>query len=282
MTDLISSTNSSLMKLYNLEGDFDETLRQYKQAYLNYISVLQSQKPKYSIIKNTDFPGNNLVQCQKLSPEICEGNCDITSKCFGFSYDTRNNANICYAKSSEMSPTTPVNGVDLYVKNIDLEKSILVVESLNSKLIVINQKIIDQLNEIQPNVDSIGSENKKKLEEAVTIYESLLVEKIKIEKLKNEQQTVSIENSFSQKNFTHQYSQYIFWIILFCIMFLITMKFVLFPTSEINPSRFFFWLFISSFLFVSILFLYIPSGFMIFCTILAYLSLGFLGILPLP
>jgi len=279
MTDLISSTNSSLMKLYNLEGDFDETLRQYKQAYLNYISVLQSQKPKYSIIKNTDFPGNNLVQGQNLSPEICEANCDITSKCFGFSYDSQN---ICYAKSSEMSPTKPVNGVDLYVKNRDLEKSILTIEYLNSKLIVLNQKIIDQLNAIQPNIDSIGSENKKKLEEALTIYESLLVEKNKIENLKNEQQTVSIENSFSEKSLTHQYAQYIFWIILFCIMFLITMKFVLFPGSAINPLRFFFWLFVSSFLFVSVLFLYLPSGFMIFCTILAYLSLGFIGILPLP
>lgn len=282
MTDLISSTNSSLIKLYNLEADFDETLRQYKQSYLNYISVLQSQPPKYSIIKNTDFSGNNLAQGQNLSPEICEGNCDITSKCYGFSYDTRNNANICYAKSSEMSPTTSVNGVDLYVKNTDLEKSILIVESLNSKLIVINQQIIDQLNAIQPNIESIGSENKKKLEEALTIYEELLGEKNKIEKLKNEQQTVSIENSFSEKSLSHQYAQYIFWIILFCIIFLITMKFVLFPGSAINPLRFFFWLFVSAFLFVSVLFLYLPSGFMIFCTILAYLSLGFLGILPLP
>ena len=32
-------TNSSLLELYNLEGEFDNTLLQYKKEYANYINL---------------------------------------------------------------------------------------------------------------------------------------------------------------------------------------------------------------------------------------------------
>uniref|UniRef100_A0A6C0LE08 Uncharacterized protein n=1 Tax=viral metagenome TaxID=1070528 RepID=A0A6C0LE08_9ZZZZ len=39
---------SNSLELYNLEGDFDETLRQYKQAYVNYIEILKNSKSNSS------------------------------------------------------------------------------------------------------------------------------------------------------------------------------------------------------------------------------------------
>ena len=35
-------TNSSLLELYNLEGEFDNTLLQYKKEYANYINLLNN------------------------------------------------------------------------------------------------------------------------------------------------------------------------------------------------------------------------------------------------
>lgn len=276
-----NTTNSSLIKLYNLEGEFDETLRQYKQAYLNYFSLLQNSNSKYTSVQNTDFLGIDLGAVQNTSVNECQALCSTNPSCYGFTYDTKNNT--CYPKKkTNQIQTTTRNGVDFYIKNQDFQTKMNKIISLNSKLISINQKIKDQINSIQPTVIQLNSENTKKLNDATTIYNELIDEKNKIEKMKQENTTVNTESVFSENNFQHQIAQYFFWTLLSIIILLLTLKAVIFPNIISNPLKILFWIFLSFFIFISILYAYLPTGFLILCVILAYISLGFMGILPLP
>lgn len=276
-----NTTNSSLIKLYNLEGEFDETLRQYKQAYLNYFSLLQHSNPQYTSVQNTDFVGNDLGAVQNTSANDCEALCSTNPACYGFTYDTKNNT--CYPKKkTNQHETITRDGVDLYIKNQNFQTKMDKIISLNSKLIIINQQIIDEINSIQLTVINLNSENTKKLEQATIIYTELIDEKNKIEKMKQENITIDTESEFSENNLQHQRAQYIFWILLSLIIFIITLKLVIFPDSTLNPLKFLFWIFVAAFIFISVLYAYLPSGFLILCVILAYISLGFMGIFPLP
>jgi hypothetical protein len=66
-----SQSNSSLLQLYNLEGEFDEILRQYNKEYANYVVLLKnityptsSQEVKTSI-DNLDLLNEKLLRLNK-------------------------------------------------------------------------------------------------------------------------------------------------------------------------------------------------------------------------
>ena len=234
-------------------------------------------------MQHTDSSGNDLgATIQNVTKDNCEALCSTNPSCYGFTYNTINTPPTCQLKKSNMMESNSFDGVNLYVKNNNLLVNITNIEALNSKLIVLNQKIIEQLKDIQPNAIVLDSENKKKLIQAETVYNELLDEKNKIEKMKIEDRSINTESVFSKNNLNHQYAQYIFWIILVLLILLITFKTLLFPDSAADPLKFFFWVFISIFLFISTLYSYLPTGFLILCVIVSYICLGFTGILPLP
>ena len=109
---------SNSIELYNLEGEFDETLRQYKQAYLNYISILQNPNSnpnnEYIILDNTDSSGNTINSIQNTTENNCEDLCSANSACYGFVFDAKNT---CSIKNNSALKTETVQDSKFYIKN---------------------------------------------------------------------------------------------------------------------------------------------------------------------
>jgi len=163
---------------------------------------------------------------------------------------------------------------------IEIKSSIGRLNSLNEKLIKLNQKITLQINLEKEN--NLTSENKTRLESVVKNYEVLLREQSKIRKLEENYTTIYAENNIQTRNVNHQYSQYIFWFIIsFSVIFLFC-RLLFVPSLPLNSFKFFFWVIILSFLAVSLLYSYISTGFLITCLIIGYIILGFMKILPMP
>ena len=297
---LIENTNSSIITLYNLEGEFENLLRQYKQAYLNYIALLSKSAPTekvYSLLnlnqniktyctgnKNTIVQPSTMVTSQK-----CEALCSASPNCGG--YDLSNVDSSGKYKCNLYKPgVTAVQGTEtsygcyqqVLSPDSNLATTVDYIGSLNTKLIAINQLIKTQLDTIQPNSESLTRESQQKLFMVAEKYAQLLIEKNNIDDMKLEVQTIKQENNVQTQNVTHQYAQYIFWFILFCIIVFLTTKLLVFPDLTFNMSKFFFWVIIYSLLFVSMLYLYLPEGFLIACSIGAYIALTLIGILPSP
>lgn len=204
----MSETTTSIIELLNLEGNFDDTLRQYKKEYANYISSLSS--------------------------------------------------------NSE---------IKLNLVNLDV---------LNSTLLDTNIKIVNQMKEVKPETVMLKSEIKTKIENLLQIHRDLLIERNNIKNLQNEHETIYMNNSSQKKNVSYQYAQYLFWLILAGVVFFLMCRLLFFPDLPLNSKKFFFWVFILSFLFISGMYSYNPSGFLIFCTTIVYIILGFMKILPMP
>jgi hypothetical protein len=207
----MSETNTSIIELLNLEGNFDDTLRQYKKEYANYVTSLDSTDTTFEI--------------------------------------------------------KPI------LTNLDI---------LNSTLLDTNQKIVIQMKIIDPQTTSLKSEIKSKIKNLLQIYSELLVERKNIKRLQDEYETINMENVSQTKNVNHQYAQYLFWAIISVVVFFLTCRLLFFPNMQLNPRKFYFWAIILSFLFISGMYSYNPPGFVIFCTVVVYIILGFMNILPMP
>jgi hypothetical protein len=297
---LIANTNSAIITLYNLEGEFENLLRQYKQAYLNYIALLSKSAPTakvYSLLNlnhnvKTYCTGNKNTIVQPgtmLTPPQCEALCSASPNCGGYDLSKVDSSgkykcNLYKPGVTAVQGTKTSYGCYQQVLSPDsnLATTIAYIGSLNTKLISINRLIKTQLDTIQPNSESLTAENQQKLFMVAEKYAQLLIEKNNIDDMKLEVQTIKQENNVQTKNVTHQYSKYIFWLILFCIIIFLTVKLLIFPDFPFNMSKFFFWVIIFSFLFVSMLYLYLPAGFLIACSIAAYIGLTLIGILPSP
>ena len=201
-------TNSSLLQLYNFEGEFDNALLQYKKEYANYIILLNNSNA-----------------------------------------DSR----------SEIKDVIPK------------------LKSLNEKLISINKNIITQLGTIK-----LATDEPNKMGNLTRIHRDLAFEKEKIRKMQMESETINMEKVSLSKNVNHQYAQYLFWTIVAVVISFLTCRLLFFPTIPLNTKKFYFWVIVSSLLFVSALYSYTPTGFLILCMIIVYIALGFMKVLPMP
>ena len=267
---------SNIIELYNLEGEFDETFRQYKQSYGNYISTLKNPNSQYTILDNTDSSRNNINSIQNSSVNNCEAVCSANSACYGFAFDSNN---MCFIKNNSAFKTQTVEGSEFYIKNKNIQSNIVI---YNEKLIILNQKIIKLLKSMQPDVNSLHNENKSKLVQAKKMSAELLQERKKIQDITDENLTITTGNNFFETYFQYQYAQYLFWCFLLIIVLLIILKSVFSPDVESNPVQFIGWSLLFAFIVITSLYSYVPAGFLILCLIIAYICLGFLKIVPIP
>lgn len=211
----MSESDSSLLQLYNLEGEFDETIRQYNKEYANCVGLFQNVTP-------TNYN----------------------------------------ASSKEVQ--TSINNLD----------------SLNEKLLNLNQQITLKLKSIQ--LSSIDGENRNRLDSVISRYGILLKEQSKIKQIQTEYETIYAENNAQYRNVNHQHAQYIFWFIVsFTVVFLLC-RLLFFPSLQLDAFKFFFWVVLLSFFTIALLYSYISTGFLILSLLLAYIILGFMKILPMP
>ena len=83
--------------------------------------VTVNKSTNYQRLTNTDSAGNDLpvdrINMDHTTFDNCKATCDNHPDCFGFVFDSRNNANNCFPKSNAVYPQGPkqyLQGVDLY------------------------------------------------------------------------------------------------------------------------------------------------------------------------
>lgn len=78
--------------------------------------IKPNRSSNYRFIPNADSGGNDIGSIGGVPVEKCKEECDNNSKCYGFAYDTRNDANTCYLKNKKMYPV----GERQFLKDVEL------------------------------------------------------------------------------------------------------------------------------------------------------------------
>jgi hypothetical protein len=266
--------HSSLLNLQTLERQYDLVMTQYKQAYLDYISTLQTQTSqnigtKYNVLSSRRFWGDGgLTESTVNSISDCEALCSADKNCSGATFNSSNN--YCWTRTGYGDVFPGSSNENAIIP--DTTQNLNNLKMLNDQLVTLNQQIIQKLNSIQPNVQS-EIDNKDQQKQIMNdSYTQLLTEREKI-------------NNLFERNFTHdeQYknnnlyaktsnSKYIFWLIIAIITIIIT--FSLLFSVESRGSDYFRLLYnlilISAFL-VTIMNMNTIFGFTVFLLLFIYL-----------
>lgn len=265
---------ASLIKIESLQKEYEVTLQQYEEAVKNYISTLQSRdsssisKTEFTALKGRTWWGTGSVnQGAATTKEECETMCANSSNCSGATFNPVKR--YCWARTGEGSITA---GETEDYALIPKEKAALIaMQSLNDRLLLINEQISDELKKINPEVKEQIKENIIKQQELDTSYQSLLEQKIEMARQLEEYNSLEQENQnqslfVNQKSITMQ-----FWVLITAIIVLMTIKQMY---GSDNPSlSITIWLIVLIILIILTFTLRSPTGFVVWFILIMFIIL---------
>jgi len=198
--------SSDMMKLDILDKEFILLLDQYQQISKDYFSLNNSQMVS---LQGREIIGGNLISFQNSnSVDSCQALCSIHSNCAGANYDTQ--TDMCVLKSGN---------IDLTNKN-DTSHYAIVSQKMNLliQLKNINEKLYNTLNRSailvkQLNTNTSTQTNQVSMEtEKLNIkYNLLQKNKIELEKLIEENNSLDNEYKVSTLMVNQSNLSYFFW-----------------------------------------------------------------------
>jgi len=220
MTTTNTDYNKSIILTISLlEKEYDNTLIQYQQASQNYINDLKSiQTTKaYNILNGRTFWGDaGIKQFSAGDINECKASCSSISNCSGATFNSTNKN--CWLRSGNGDIMTGTSTDNAIIPSIIQSSNIL--KKLNSKLIDINTKIKDVINQSYSDYTTqIDMRNKLEIQLQQN-YQQLIMEKKHINDLIREYDTIDESKNNANINVNHYYLIYtvIILLALFCLL----------------------------------------------------------------
>lgn len=188
-------TKTNVMILEKLKIEYKIQLTAYKQAVSNYVNFLQektnditdtTKTPSYSVVKGQSFWGNGQAGSESVytggTIEECKAKCAETTNCTGATFNpSAHGKPMCWLRTGD-GELMPALSTDFAIIP-EAKKYLLVIESINSKLLETNKKIQDIIKKGEPLYKSIKIKSQSKNDELLQNYQELVIEREKIEKM---------------------------------------------------------------------------------------------------
>ncbi len=228
--------NSQFIQLQALEKEYNVLLNQYEEAYKTYISNLNVQPvnmdestPKFVNLPGRSFWGQSgLKQGSVSSAKECESMCATDEKCSGATFNS--NKEYCWTRTGEGSIAKGLEEDNAIIPV--LTENIIVLKTLNTKLIKLNEQINDTFDEIMPTIQEETLEKNNKQKELVNYYSNLLVEKIELDKLYKQYVSETANYQDQTLYVTQQNDKYYMWTILAILLVFSVYKHMFYPDSS--------------------------------------------------
>ena len=187
----------------------------------------------------------------------CETMCANSDKCSGATFNPVKR--YCWTRSGYDNNLTP--GLDDDYALISKQKeALLVMKSLNDKLLNLNKQIETKLSTIEPEVKQQNTDKNIKQQQLSESYQKLLNQKVDIDTQLQEYYSID-ENEMNQSLYTNSQNISLrFWVVITSLVLLVTIK--QFFGSESPPFSITIWLFIIIILIILTYTLNTPTGFM--------------------
>jgi hypothetical protein len=234
-------------------------------------------KTEYTALKGRTWWGTaGITEGAASTQEECETMCANSENCSGATFNPVKK--YCWSRSGDTSITT---GEDDDYALIPKQKAALVVmKGLNEKLLNLNNQITSELTNINPEVEEQSQQKNTKQQELQTSYQTLLEQKLEMERQLQEYNSINEENENQSLYVTQQTVSMRVWVLITCLVLIVTMKQMV--GIDDPPLSITIWLSILMILIILTYSLSYPAGFAMWFLLLLGMVLMKTGNLPSP
>lgn len=222
-----SKSKSIIINLEELKSRYNNLLIQYKQAVANYVNYLKnnsnqtSSNLKFINMQGQAFWGTSgITSFNTNSIDTCQATCASTPGCTGATFNPDKQS--CWIQTGD-GPVIPAMAND-YAIVPEGNYLINVVDSINKQLISINEQIISQIDEGEPEYNRQAMNRDYNKTELEIEYQNLLNERNKIKKMVRDYENLNSAEQQGSIMINKNYSSYIFFILISCIIIFIIYK----------------------------------------------------------
>jgi hypothetical protein len=230
-----NNVNSMILNLESLIKQYDTLLIQYNQVQSDYINYLQ-RNPHSTLdngtnnshlitSKNNAFWGTAGISSRRVSNvEQCSALCSTTPGCSGATYNITNNSNQnnCWLRSGEGMVIAGTS--DQYAIIPESKNYLLTLQTLNSQLMDINNKILIIFRNNENISSTLDKERFKKYNLLKQNYGKLEEERVNILNKLMDHQTIEEKKTQSELIVTKNYYNYVLLLFIVLLCFLILSK----------------------------------------------------------
>jgi len=237
---LYDKSNSIILNLETLRTNYKNLLIQYQQAVANYVNYIKQDASsnnmveKYVTVNGKQFLGSSaLSQNNSATLNDCIASCSSNPKCSGATYNQTNYKQpMCFLRTGDGNL---VNGLSSDVAIVPKGKQLLsIVQNINNQLNETNKKILDLAEQAKPTYNELNIEKEAENETLVKQYAQLQAERVKIDKMMSEYE--SLDQSQSEGTIETNKNYYVY--ILLCIIaILIIFLFIKFSSSSSTTQQ---------------------------------------------
>ena len=209
----------------SLNNQYNTLLTQYKETYQKYIqSFKDSSYSNLVIVPNSVFWGSSGIQNNVVnSVDDCLNSCSTTDSCSGATYNS--STNTCYLRKGGGMIVSASNENQSIVPN-SLQYSYQL-KKMNQELLLLNKQMMDLQQSSYKNYQA-NSQTKQQQEIILVQNDSILQdERLKIEKMIQEEKFMNAANQNSELVLTQYYSRYIVYLFVVVLLIALVMKFTI-------------------------------------------------------
>jgi len=238
-----NQNNSVVLNLESLTKQYDTILIQYNQVQSDYINYLQKNPASVQLgktqnanaltsIPNSTFWGTAGISSSNVSSVAqCSALCSKTPGCSGATYNTTNNSqNNCWLRSGNGIIIAGTNGQYAIVSQS--KEYLLTLQTLNSQLIDVNQKIIKLMQDNKNIFLEQGNERRQNYNLLTQNIYKLEEERMNILQQLSYFQTIDEKQNQGELIVTKNYSNYVLLLIIVIFCIIILSKIFINSTSE--------------------------------------------------
>lgn len=206
-------------ELQNLSNQFNSLLAEYKATYNKYIDVLNSKDNSFTYASDSQFVGkSNLNVLGNSSVFACKSECSKNNSCSGATFNS--SASSCTLGSGPGKIVHTNHSVAIVKKALYYSNRL---KEINADMIALNKQMIELSKNNQHTLHQSETQTKEQNVIMINNNNVLLDERIEIEKMTRQFQT--IEAAYEDGNIivNANYSNYI--VLLFVVVLLILLLF---------------------------------------------------------
>ena len=227
-----TTTNENLvLDLETLTKKYQNLLIEYQQAVTNYIeyiktgSTVDSSGEPFVTVKGSTYWGTSGISQSTNTTTLndCTAACSKTSGCTGATFNAADyNEPKCWLRGGTSGVTAGKDG-DYAIINKG-QYLLSIVESINTRLVSINDQIAKKTSEGQPLYDAQVEETANQNKALIQQYHTLSADRAKITEMMNEYQTIDEQQKQGNIKITQNYYSYILLFALAILIIFMTFK----------------------------------------------------------
>jgi hypothetical protein len=226
-----NTIDNSVLNISTLEKEYDMYLKQYQEAYKNYINILNTSSLGKELI---ELPGKTwwgtygIKEGTVNSKEECISMCASNSSCTGATFNSVKR--YCWTRGGDGIVTPGMFTDSALIPKI--KEVLLTLSDLNNKLLSINEELRAEAENVNPRFeeDKVNNEIQKKIFDQY--YNELYYDKTQMEKMMDEYNSINAELNDQTLFVNQQNLSLMLWTLFTLILCFFVIKKMKGPSNE--------------------------------------------------